>query len=184
MILDYVEAVRAAVRTENWYAALPLALTLPDVCGWLEDPTTTTRQRYEHWYERFLAAKYRNEVMAGVAGPGPLVFLSASDCYALRCAFLHEGRDDISTQRAQEVIQRVYFTRPGGPVQGHCNRYNDVLQLDTRQFCEDICDVVVAWKEQIADREPAINARMDELLGIRLFSELPGFGAWAGGPHA
>jgi len=38
LLLEYVEAVRAAIRAENWYVALPMAPTLPDVCGWLEDP--------------------------------------------------------------------------------------------------------------------------------------------------
>jgi hypothetical protein len=181
-ILDYVEAVRAAILAENWYAALPLALALPDVCGWLEDPAAGTRERYERWCERFLLAKYSNAILGELAGDsGPFVFLPAADCYALRCAFLHEGRNDISTQRAREVLQRVYFTRPGGGVEGHCGRLNDLLQLDTVRFCEDVCEGVVEWKAEVADRDAAITSRMTELLTIRLFSETPGFGSMVGG---
>jgi len=179
VIEDYVEAVRAAVAAENWFAALPLALTLPDICGWLEDPSATSRQRYVRWFDRFLLPTYS---LSTGAGQPPMVFLSGNDCYALRCAFLHEGRDDVSHQEAQEVVQRVFFTRPGGPAVGHMNRHNDILQLEVGRFCEDVCVAVIAWQDQVANRGPAITARMNELLAVRLFTELPGFGSWVQGP--
>ena len=47
----------------------------------------------------------------------PHVFLHGEDCYALRCAVLHEGADDIVTQRARVALTPSCSLRlaPGGP---------------------------------------------------------------------
>ena len=91
-------AINASIAQQNWYAALSLTLALPDICGWLEDPSAPTQDRYVSWFDRFVAGNYES------------FFLSGRDCYALRCAFLHEGREEIITQRAREVLDRFQFT--------------------------------------------------------------------------
>jgi hypothetical protein len=41
----FSDAVRASVEQRNWYGALALALTMPDVCGRLESPTLNVEKR-------------------------------------------------------------------------------------------------------------------------------------------
>ena len=38
-------AINASIAQQNWYAALNLTLALPDICGWLEDPSAPTQDR-------------------------------------------------------------------------------------------------------------------------------------------
>lgn len=135
-----VRAVRGSVSTSNWYAALSLGLTLPDICGRLEDPAVTGRKRYIDWCEKYLAPVYTHPMP-----DGPHKFLGGKDCYALRCAVLHEGRDDIMEQSARDALDSFIFVIP--PTWGmiHCNQINNKLQLQVDIFCEDLCSGVEKW---------------------------------------
>ncbi|MFO5440869.1 MAG: hypothetical protein ACLBM4_19945, partial [Dolichospermum sp.] len=53
------EDVRQAIKQGNWYSALASALTLPDICSWLEDPTIkSSKKRYILWYDTYVKEKY------------------------------------------------------------------------------------------------------------------------------
>ena len=82
----FTRGVENAVASANWYAALALALVLPDICGKLASPTQASSTRYAGWFDRFVRPRYTRGI-----GPArtPHVFLSGDDCYALRCAYLH-----------------------------------------------------------------------------------------------
>ena len=154
--------IKASVAQQNWYAALSVTLALPDICGRLEDPAAKIQDRYVSWFDRFVAANYIPEI-----GPSHErhVFLSGRDCYALRCAFLHEGRDEISSQRAHEALERFKFavTPPGTTV--HCNKSGSKLQLQVDIFCLQFVAGGEAWYQQIGTR-PEVEARMSSLLRI------------------
>ena len=79
-------AIEQALQSGNYYAALTTALALPDICGWIENPSIGSKARYVAWFEKYVQDKYTRQPGYVVAG---LVFLSGSDCYALRCAYLH-----------------------------------------------------------------------------------------------
>jgi hypothetical protein len=122
------------------------------------------------WFDRYLADKYAAEIGAFRQRH---VFLSGNDCYALRCAMLHEGGADISTQKCQETLEHFHFsTLPGI----HCNQFNAVLQLEVRVFCEDICNAVEVWRQDFEAEHPGKLPRINELVavhaipyGVRLF---------------
>lgn len=144
------KVLKSAIVDKNWYAALFIALSVPDICGYLESPTTRTQRRYERWFEKYMLSKYTIEM-----GPNSTstlhTFLSPSDCYALRCAFLHEGREEILEQRARNVLNRFHFIEP--PPRGgdmiHRNQYNDVLQLQVDIFCEEILEGLRNWRQDV-----------------------------------
>lgn len=162
-MLRYVEAVEDAIRTRNWYAALGIALTLPDICASIEDPTAKGFEaRYVNWYDRYLLSTH-----TGFVGPKrrKVVFLSGADCFALRCAFLHEGTSE-TTPKPQRVLQRFRFTRPRADGSGgsHMNMLNGVmLQLSVDIFCQDVCNAVRAWIESVKGDE-VIQSRMQGTL--------------------
>ena len=135
-----LEATKKALSDENWYAALTLALNLPDICGRLENPKRKSQERYEAWYSRFVEHvfnfKFSEETHC---------FLTAADCYALRCAFLHQGEFEIEDQRAREVLTRITFRAPHPDDFTHLVSNGKILHLKADMFCTAVCDGVADW---------------------------------------
>lgn len=157
------DAVRSGIAQRNWYASLALALALPDICGFLESPNDGSPRRYVAWCDCYLAPCYTREAGALQA---KYVFLSGEDCYALRCAFLHEGTDDVTRQRARRALDSFLFVEPPASGMIHCNQSNAKLQLQVDIFCHDLCEGVDQWSQQVLSARPDVQARTKELLSI------------------
>jgi len=112
---SFLESIQLSLETKNWYAALAVALTIPDICGSIANPKEHSGPRYKQWCQKYLTPRYTLPMPTGET-----VFLSAEDTYALRCAYLHEGADDVSRQRARQVLDRIGFSSGGA----HCNFLN------------------------------------------------------------
>lgn len=161
---DFIEAIDKSAENDNWYGALFIALSLPDICGKIEYPEENSSQRrYAAWFEKYVQPNYTHNVGAEEE---VTVFLSGNDCYALRCAYLHEGGYDITGQRAREVVEKFHFivAPPGFTI--HCNTINAKLQLQIDIFCDDIKQGVLSWLEDIKDDEKKSGAN-EELLKIQ-----------------
>jgi hypothetical protein len=156
---EILGAIRTSLAGGNWLGAIVLALTLPDICGKLEGTNKSSSARYCEWFEKYLT-QYKG-------------YLSGSDCYALRCSFLHEGSDNIETQRSRDVLDRFIFMT-GGP---HCfyfskskfgdSKYDgkDVLVLNLQSFCHDIVEAVEKWLlNSVGDQ--TIEQNLDNMLKI------------------
>jgi hypothetical protein len=160
----FVSSVRQAVTERNWYSALIGALTLPDICGWLESPKLGSQARYVAWCRRFLEPKYTYPL-------GPThkhTFLNGEDSYALRCAVLHQGSHDITRQRARAALDRFHFIEPPPPPRVvHCNQVNNTLQLQVDLFCLDIATGVEDWQRDVLAASSDAQARLAELVLIR-----------------
>jgi hypothetical protein len=124
---EFVEAIDLSIAASNWYGALFIALSLPDICGRIDSPSeTSSKRRYAAWFEKYVQPKYTRSVGAERE---ETVFLCGNDCYALRCAYLHEGSDDISAQLAKTAVEKFHFIgAPTGCVI-HCNMIDTKLQL-------------------------------------------------------
>jgi len=135
-----LKAIENSLQNKNWYSALVLSLILPDICSKLEGNSKSSSVRYPEWFNTYLGKKYDG-------------FLSGNDCYALRCAFLHEGSSNIENQRAKEVLDHFVFIASGA----HCNRFRDChfgnpkydgkdfLQLSVECFCQDMIEATNQW---------------------------------------
>jgi hypothetical protein len=141
-MIRFTLAIEKSLQEKNWYAALALALALPDICANVCSPNEGSQRRYVQWYNQYMLSKYTSYI-----GPRKEehVFLLGEDCYALRCALLHEGTHEITEQRAKQVLESFSFIVPpeGGTV--HMNQHNDSLQLQVDIFCRDICSSVHNW---------------------------------------
>lgn len=157
-----IEAVENSLSSQNWYGALFIALSLPDICGKMETPDKFSGERYISWFDRYMLEKYSPKIGAQHIKH---TFLNGSDCYALRCALLHEGVGDISAQKAQSVLERFHFVFPpqGGMI--HCNQSNNVLQLQVDIFCKDVCKGVSAWLNEVSE-DNTIQDRLENILKI------------------
>lgn len=147
-ISNFTIAVRKAIIQENWYAALTLALTLPDICGKLERPNIkSTFVRYSKWFDEYMLYKYSFESFGK-----KVILLSGRDTYALRCSYLHGGEADITEQHRREVLDGFVFMVSekvnGEYIGSHKIQINNILQLRIDLFCKDICDSVDDWIER------------------------------------
>ncbi len=143
----FIDSINQSLENENYFAALTVALTLPDICGKLDSPDLSSSKRYSKWVDEFLRDSYSMEVMGKKH-----IFLSGNDAYALRCSFLHGGESDISTQRIQEVLEEFVFITPsvkeGISTGSHNIQINNRLILRVDMFCEDICRAVSLWSKE------------------------------------
>ena len=162
----FVQAIEQSIASKNWYAALTLSLTLPDICGRLEDPSLRSQARFEKWFNDYMLPHYESPFH----GEG-FTFLSGADCYALRCVLLHEGRENIERQRAREVVSKFMFSTTGS----HRCQFETVLVLNLQAFCTEICEGVRKWRETQKDNV-SVKEAIEELLLIRTegFSPIPG----------
>lgn len=164
-ISKFTNAVKNSLTQENWYAALSLALTLPDICGKLENPSYSSTKRYALWFDTYVLDNYSFTDLYG----NLRIFLSGNDAYALRCAYLHGGEGDISSQRVQELLESFIFLAPkiiNGKFEGaHSNQIDKILQLRVDIFCLDICNGVDMWMEN-KYLDPKIQRSVQNMLEI------------------
>jgi hypothetical protein len=159
MILGEIER---AVRSNFFYLAIALALTLPDICSALQTKNGKTNDGlYRKWIK-----KYLKEI------PG----LSPSDCWSLRCGVIHEGNLKIKNEQKHRVI----FTLPhssgarmlGGFTIVHQQEGVRALQVDAVQFCEEMIAGVRAWYKHLAD-DPVVLKNLPGLVRFRPYGMYP-----------
>lgn len=149
---ELIRGINDAVNHGSWHGALALSLVMPNICGGLAYPELVGpgngRSRYEKWYAQYVLPKYIIEI-----GPDHKkhTFLTGSDCYALRCAYLHEGSFDISSQKAQVILANFTFVRPKPGRLIHNNQFNDTLQLQVDSFAHDMATSASEWWESIGE---------------------------------
>lgn len=171
----FIDAINKSVETANWFSALTLALTMPDICGRLEDPSLGSGARYKKWWEIYMLPNYqRTNAIDG----RQITFLSGGDAYALRCSYLHEGGADISLQKARVALDNFHFVYPEPNTEMHCNKVNNVLQLQVDIFAAQMCSAVREWDADVSGKQE-IQVRKSGLLRIRSANDgIPGFLSW------
>ena len=146
---NFIRGLERSVGDKNWYGALFIALALPDICGKIEYPDKSSSQRYKDWFARYLEPHYSRRV-----GSGETVmlhkFLSGSDCYALRCALLHQGTDEIGEQDAREALDSFHFTEPPRSGCIHMNQSGKVLQIQVDKFASEMIQAIRSWLSDIS----------------------------------
>lgn len=161
----FIGSIRLAVANQNWYGALIIALILPDICGKIEFPEKSTNKRYPEWFDKYVINKYE---FGDCYQEGNTIFMSGNDCYALRCALLHEGHQDLRAQKASEKLQKIQFVVPKSENNRHKINFSNIeFQLEVDKFCLDICDGVEKWLSDVSDNQE-IQDRMKKLFKIYL----------------
>ncbi len=149
---NLIEAIRKSCETENWHAALYIALTMPDICAGIENPGTTSKGvRYKAWFDEYLRQAF--------VGNGSFCFLTADDCWALRNSLLHEGSDML--QGAKAIVSQVKFTT----LNMHRCRVEDVALFNVAAFCGDVIKAVQTWLERKGS-DPEIAERLSAMARV------------------
>ncbi|SWF03469.1 Uncharacterised protein [Klebsiella pneumoniae] len=167
----FVDSIRKAVKDENWFAAIFMALAMPDVCGNLEDPGEgDVGRKYRKWFNQYLKSKYdhENEWERRLA-------IDPSTAKALMDNAQKDVRaqEYINEQKTKKIERSQNFTAQDcykfrcaclhagmaksqrGPINltppmsnggiVHKMVVNGDLQLQIDIFCEDVCKAVEEW---------------------------------------
>jgi hypothetical protein len=188
----FTTSIEGSLSTRNWFAALFLALALPDICAALEQPARPVGERYKDWFQRYLRAAYDpSTTFEFLEATNPQVLLrmpplavesmktsrpleavafTAEDCYRLRCKCLHQG----FPERMQ--ADRVHFTAPdpNSQLNVHRNSFNGILRLSIDQFCRDVSAAALKWWGDVQG-DADVVARAQELIKVYALdaTELP-----------
>jgi hypothetical protein len=139
------------------YSALAMALSIPDICGSIQYPNSNVGERYICW----------------VAEWGQLLTMSAEDCYAIRCAYLHNGSGVFSQSSAKAAnFARVEFT-VGQTVGGWASKADPISQdvpkgkirTPIEDFCKAMVNAAMAWRIH-SKHDSRILAAVDGLMQI------------------
>ena len=168
-----INSVELSLQTKNWYAALIVALTLPDIAGKIEYPDETSfSKRYADWFEKYCGSKY---IFETPSAKFETLSLSGFDCYALRCAFLHEGNSDISDQKKQQVLNDFIFISPL-PTCNIIHRHyiNKKLQLQVDIFVRDIVNGIRVWHSDLTAefQKQGISNKLIEIINFNARNSL------------
>lgn len=167
-VVPFIDAISQCLGAQNWYAALTLALTLPDICASLDSSSDSkNKERYVGWCRRWIEPLFTHGI-----GPNrtPKVFLSAEDFYQARNSILHSGSNEIAEKRRTELDGFEFFESGG-----HCNWIGkgmlngsptpSYLQLRVDAFCETVLTAVKRWNAEIG-QTPEIMDKKQNMLRI------------------
>lgn len=159
---DFVQACEQCVENDDHYAALALALAIPEICAAVVDPGPgKSRARYIAWWLSYVTPYHTYRI-----GGERLALLTPEDAYLLRCSFLHAGTDILEGKRSGEVLDRVAFTTAGyGNKNSHLNRINGLLQLDVAKFVGEVLSGVSDWLNSVSD-DVAVQDALSRLISI------------------
>lgn len=100
---EIINDIRKSLDNDCYYAALSLALTLPDICGQAEYPKAALGKRYIDWYDEHIG-KYAKQ-----ATSDNKAYLRGEVLYNLRCQFLHKGNPDIDKEKIKDERNQLYW---------------------------------------------------------------------------
>ena len=105
MLLKLISDINKARENECYFAALALALTLPDVCGKAEYPTLKNGDRYKRWYDEHVGTY--EKCSCEWCQKHPMPYLSGEIIYSLRNALLHQGTPGIDGRKIKDPVNQV-----------------------------------------------------------------------------
>lgn len=159
-----IDSISKAIESQNYFGALFMALTIPDICASIDNPRETHKgKRYKKWFQENLKEKYypdnkleffentapefastlkahERETLRATA-LGDMAFTDEM-CWKLRCSVLHAGSTDAG--------RFTFHLTHGG---SHQNVVFGVLQLSVVNFCHDICNAFEIWCEKNKENE-------------------------------
>ncbi len=167
----FTDAGRRTIKDNNLYAALSLALTIPEICSSLEDPGPGKSQaRYQRWCKQWVVPKYTATTVNPMTG-APHVWITDQQLYQLRCSMIHSGSDEIEKSKRSGIDRFFFFdqSRPTSIQQFANCKFTDVdvniICLNAADFCEKMFLAAEEWDGAKAS-DIAIQAEKKNLLFI------------------
>jgi hypothetical protein len=141
-----IAQTRKALEADLYYLALLSALSIPDIAGALDsEDGRASGKRFAAWYEAW--ARPRLKENRGRENP-----LSGEACYGFRCAMLHQGR----SQRSSDPYRHIMFVEPGHPNYSihYCLIGGDALLIQLAEFVEEVLRGCELWLDRVQRTDP------------------------------
>lgn len=113
MIKHILEDINIAMENKAYLSAIALALTIPDICGKIQDNGKTDKKRYINWFNEWVKPYFEIPMEGELSGKADF---NGNICYALRCAYLHSGNLDLNGKH-QTSIDRFELCLSSGYLQ-------------------------------------------------------------------
>lgn len=127
-IMGRMADMNRAAEAGAYISALSLALTIPDACGLrlYPDLDKKSSERYAKWFDEYVARwdyveSPEEAAFWDAAGePKPrAAYFNGSDCYQLRCVYLHEAVNAPHMERGKTPFATIQFRLFDDP--GRCD---------------------------------------------------------------
>lgn len=150
-----INDVERAFGADAFLSAISMALTIPDVCGERLYPNTAVWKRYTQWFDTYVAFYYFDDEKG--------CYFSGTDCYQLRCVYLHEGTNALHVESGRSGYNVVQFRVFESGVNG-CDHIGatrgDLAKSEFRQVDLDLSLFIGNMKsgvEQFLAEHPDMN---------------------------
>lgn len=146
-MLIKIDEVRKANGVGAYQAGLALSLSIADICGMVEYPSIPkVGERFVKWCDNYI--DFTDTTWGGDFALFESCNLCGDMLYALRCAFLHSGSDDVlATSHGSKTLHITRFTlvRPSTSLEEYGYRYTSsstgsTVEFDIEYLCKLICD--------------------------------------------
>ncbi|MCT4377647.1 hypothetical protein EFM21_00440 [Leuconostoc falkenbergense] len=131
----FLNDMQSCIEKGQYYAALTVALTLPDICASLDKNSfgNPPGERYEKWMNQYFIHQNNYDQS-----------LNAKDFYKLRCAYIHAGTDNISKE-SNPILSRVRFTYGSNAIHRVGIQYSteNIFVLYLPCFCQEMRNSVI-----------------------------------------
>ena len=154
MIERIISDCEQALDHNLYFAALSLALTLPDICAKAKYPNEkSNKKRYVDWYEEYIGQHQKHPQLFEESDDFP--YASGQIIYSLRCSLLHQGTPNIDGNKCNvthfslicESKKPPYAWEMSGTSPGRRE-----LQLPIRTICETILTAVKKYYTENKER--------------------------------
>ena len=157
---QYIDQMTGVYNAGFPYAALMLALAVPDICATLELPTGSKpehqHKRYKRWFDTNLAQH--------------VTLLSADDCWSLRCGVIHEGKFGNKDKK----FDKVFFSLGVGEAMISDSGFigsDGILKIvagkhigvSLPKFIDAVCFAVTEWLDKNAGN-PNVQGNLAKLV--------------------
>lgn len=171
-----IKSIKKSIECQNYYSALFLALSLPDICGAIETPDEKNGVRYKRWFRENLKKYYFPDNMyefylanapqalkemdehrindLKLRAVGQLAFTDEM-CWKLRNAVVHTGTKEVKGHK-------FHFSH----TMADRNIIGDTLQMSAVVFCNNFCFAYGDWLDKVKD-DVLIGERLKEGMDVQ-----------------
>jgi hypothetical protein len=161
--------IRGALKAGLYYAAIAVAVSIPDVCDTVEvGDARASWKRYKAWFNKYASTKFE--------------YFDADTCYELRCGVSHNaklkgGKNKLSRfDHLWFTVVRDHLFTENISV-NHAALPGALLQLDVNDFCERMIAAAQAWERAMVGNEQ-VRVNMHSIVryrpwGLRPISGIP-----------
>ena len=107
MLQQLIDDMNNALSANCYFAALSIALMLPDICGKAEYPNIGVGERYKAWYDEYVGQYEVPPTQKDRPDVAQMPYLSGEVVYSLRNSFLHQGTPNIEPEKIKDEVNKI-----------------------------------------------------------------------------